>query len=196
LLHQALRTSFGRTGFPDEKVGATLEIGAAITGDEAHNPGEKHRSDNGNYDADDQTVLSDSPESEKAGQEPADERAGEADNHVHDEAKARPLHQFSSDPAGEYADDDPRNNSMTHVIVLLLGLNTSPFDETDLRPHIIALFRAINQILVFHSSFVLSHRQWAGFDRPNLDLYHLGLSGTPAIPLTIQPAEGSNLSLS
>jgi hypothetical protein len=43
------------------------------------------------------------------GEEPADKRADEANNHIHEEAKTSPLHQFSSDPSGEQADDDPRN---------------------------------------------------------------------------------------
>jgi len=86
-----------------------LEIGAAITAYETHDPGENYGADDGNHDADDKTVLSDSSQSKVAGQEPADEGADEADNHVHEEAKPRPLHQFSGDPSGEKADDDPRD---------------------------------------------------------------------------------------
>src|ERR1039457_3932966 len=106
--------------FGEAKVAATLKVCAAITGDETYNPGEKHRSNDGDYDADDKPVLPDPPKPEMARQDPADERADETDNHVHEEAKARPLHQFSSDPSRERADDDPRNNSMPHVITLLL----------------------------------------------------------------------------
>lgn len=49
------------------KSGALLQVGAAVTGDEADNPGENHRTNNGYHDADDKTVLSDSPESDEAG---------------------------------------------------------------------------------------------------------------------------------
>jgi hypothetical protein len=65
-----------------------LEVGASVPADEANNPRQQHRSDYGDYDADDKSVLSDSAESQEIREEPADECADQADHHVHDEAKS------------------------------------------------------------------------------------------------------------
>jgi len=64
-------------------------------------------------------VLAHSSETKKTGQKSSYERPDEADDHVHEEAKAGSLHQFPGDPASKQSNNDPRNYSMSHVAVLL-----------------------------------------------------------------------------
>src|SRR5271165_5281126 len=97
-----------------------LKVCASVSADETHNPGQNHGADDRDHNADDQTVLANSAESEVAGQKAANERADQAENHVHEKTEALSFHQLPGNPACEQSDDDPRNKPMSHVIVLLL----------------------------------------------------------------------------
>jgi hypothetical protein len=68
VLSERLFASTGRSSPTGFSVcgGARLQIGAAITADEAHNPSQQHRANDRNDDADNKTVLPDPPKSKVA----------------------------------------------------------------------------------------------------------------------------------
>src|ERR1700758_1217961 len=104
-------------GIPRKAAGPARasKICASIARDQAQDYGENYRANDGDDDAADHSVRACGAESQAAGDKSAHECAYQADDHIHEEAKARPLHDLSRKPACDDSDDDPCDPSMTHI---------------------------------------------------------------------------------
>src|ERR1700726_2933022 len=67
----------------------------SIPANEPQNPGEDDSPNHGNEDADDQSVLAHSAETQVTGKKTADQGANQPNDHVHEEAISRALHDLA-----------------------------------------------------------------------------------------------------
>src|ERR1700685_2046450 len=93
-----------------------LRTGCSSFLDEAHDPEQNARSDEGYYDGADQSEAG--IYTEQAEDPSADHGADDADDDVHQHAEAAALHYFSGQKTGDQTDDAPPEQSTEHGCLL------------------------------------------------------------------------------